>query len=125
MLVPISDGEHHVLVAFSPPYRKILYCDSISTYRPAKNLYRRDNIYILAYFLFPFIKTDEWIFDKIHDHDSFQDADVHLDCGFHILNFAMSAIDDVQIENNLIEFAKFKRDTAKKYRIQRELVADS
>ena len=35
----------------------------------------------------------------------------------------MSAIDDVEIETNDLEFAKFKRDTALKYRIPIELVA--
>lgn len=110
-------------MAFSPPYRKIVYCDSIRTCCPASALKRKDNILLLAYLFFPYIITCDWIFDKIYDLDSFQNADDHNDCGFHLLNFAMSAIDDVEIETNDLEFAKFKRDTALKYRIPIELVA--
>lgn len=112
-------------MVFSPPYRKIVYCDSIKTYCPARDLKRKDSILLLAYLFFPYIITSDWTFDKIYDDDSFQNADDHHDCGFHILNFAMSAINDVEIETNDVEFAKFKRDTAKKYCIPVEILADS
>lgn len=112
-------------MAFSPPYRKIIYCDSIATLRPADHLERKDNLLLLAYFMFPFITTYDWELEKIHDADSFQNSGLHNDCGFHVLNFANAAIDNDHIENDILLFSQFKQVTARKYHINRDdFVAD-
>lgn len=121
-MVPISFENHHTLIVFSFPYRKIIICDSIRSYNPLGTR-REKNIYLLAYFMFPFIKPDEWILEKIHNEDRFQGS--LYDCGFHVMNFAKSAIDNVPIENDIVLFSQFKQVTAREYHIYRDdYVAD-
>lgn len=63
--------------------------------------------------MFPSIKADQWNIEKIHKLYRFQ-LKGYLDCGFHLLNFVLAAINDTEIHYNRIDFNAFKEVTALK-----------
>ena len=70
-------------------------------------------------YLYPTHKG-QWRHDVIRPEEKFQNENTHIDCGFHILNFAEAALEDRLITTQHADFNIFKQkielqlDTIKK-----------
>jgi Ulp1 family protease len=114
VLVPIQLGNHWTLLAFSTKYLQIMYCDSVSKSETFSDVLL--NIDLLASYMFPSILAAEWKTSQVQQHYRFQSS--HNDCGFHLLNFARAAVDDVRIETNNLAFAKLKSHLADVHKLK-------
>jgi Ulp1 family protease len=106
---------HWSLMAFSVKYRTIMYCDSIYCATPATK-HTKDVAYLLSSYMFPHIPRDDWKFNEISKAERFQKVR-QLDCGFHIMNFMLSAIKDTRIDYRIKEFDLFKTDMAARFNV--------
>lgn len=71
---------------------------------------------MLVSYLYPSIAQKKWNFRILEDEDRFQyKHNRHLECGFHVMNFARAAIADVRINNDYKEFIDFKSTVAQQF----------
>jgi hypothetical protein len=91
-----------------------MYCDSVSQSQTYNQVYF--NIDLLASYMFPSISASEWGICQVQQHYRFQSY--HNDCGFHLLNFALAAVDDVRIDTNNLAFAQLKVVLARVYKLK-------
>jgi hypothetical protein len=102
-------------MAFSVKYRTIIYCDSVYCESPAST-HTKNVAYLLSSYMLPHIPRHDWIFNEISKAERFQ-RNRQLDCGFHIMNFMLSAMKDIRINYRVKEFEAFKADMAARFNV--------
>lgn len=80
-------------------------CDSIKNNELPHEVLQ--DIECMLDYIYPTYKG-EWTHDVIRPEEQIQNARTHIDCGFHILNFAEAALEDRLITTDHADFNKFK-----------------
>ena len=83
----------------------IITCDSIKNNGLPEEL--SQDIECMLDYLYPTYKG-QWTHDVIRPEEQIQNGRTHIDCGFHILNFAEAALEDRLITIDHADFNIFK-----------------
>ena len=83
----------------------IITCDSIKNNGLPEEL--SQDIECMLDYLYPTYKG-QWTHDVIRPGEQLQNGGTHIDCGFHILNFAEAALEDRLITIDHADFNIFK-----------------
>lgn len=96
-----------MLVVISVIHKLIIFCNSLKNDEYEPILWLKDTLLFLDYY-YPAFKR-QWVYDFLDDDERFQNP-TKVDCGFHVLHFAVSAILDKRIDICTHVFEKFKID---------------
>lgn len=81
-------------------------CDSVKNMDLPADLLQ--DIECMLDYIYPTYKG-QWTHDVIRPEEQFQNGNTHIDCGFHILNFAEAALEDRLITTDHADFNMFKQ----------------
>ena len=105
IILPINDHDHYILVVISITLKIIITCDSVKNAELPEELLQ--DIECMLDYIYPTYKG-QWVHDVIRPEEQIQNIRTHVDCGFHILNFAEAALEDRLITINHADFNMFK-----------------
>jgi Ulp1 protease family, C-terminal catalytic domain len=106
IILPINEQDHYILVVISIKMKLIITCDSIKNNGLPDELL--EDIECMLDYLYPSNKG-QWTHDVIRPEEQIQNGTTHIDCGFHILNFAEAALEDRLIKTDHADFNMFKQ----------------